>query len=54
MPAGIKDSELFNLINEVEINCPVCLKYKKAPLKPVVGFSLSKDFKCNSNGLEGN
>ena len=42
--AGIKDSELFNLINEVEVNCPVCLKYKKAPPKPVVGFSLSKDF----------
>ena len=42
--AGIKDSELFNSINEVEVNCPVCLKYKKAPLKPVVGFSLSKRF----------
>ena len=42
--ADIKDSELFNLINKVEVKCPVCLKYKKAPLKPVVGFSLSKDF----------
>ena len=41
---AIKNSELFNLINEVEVNSPVCLKYKKAPLKPVVGFSLSKDF----------
>ena len=42
--AGMKDSELFNLINEVEVNSPVCLKYKKAPLKPVVGISLSKGF----------
>ena len=29
--AGIKDSERFTLINQVEVNCPVCLKYKKAP-----------------------
>ena len=29
-------------INEVEVNCPVCLK--KAPLKPTVRFSLLKDF----------
>ena len=40
----IVDKEVFDLVNEIGEKCTVCLKYKKAPLKPVVGFSLSRDF----------
>ena len=42
--SGIVDKELDDLINETGEKCTVCLKYKKAPLKPVVDFSLSRDF----------
>ena len=42
--SGIVDKELVDLINEVEEKCTVFLKYKKAPLTPVVVFSLSRDF----------
>ena len=42
--AGINDEHIVDLINSVEQTCTVCLKYKKAPLRPVVGFSLSRDF----------
>ena len=41
--SGIVDKEL-DLVNEIGEKCTMCLKYKKAPLKPVVGFSLSRDF----------
>ena len=40
----IEDNELFELIDEIGEDCSICLKYKKAPLKPVVGLSLSKRF----------
>ena len=42
--SGIVDKELFDLVNEIGEKCTVCLKYTKAPLKSVVGFSLSRDF----------
>ena len=42
--SGIVDKELVDLINGIREKCTVCLKYKKASLKPVVGFSLSRDF----------
>ena len=42
--SGIEDNELFGLIAEIEEDCPICLKHKKAPLKPVVALSLSKQF----------
>ena len=32
------------MISKVEKSCSVCLQYKKAPLEPVLKFSLSKDF----------
>ena len=41
--SGIKNNERSELINEIG-DCSICLKYKKAPLKPVVGLSLSKHF----------
>ena len=42
--SGIEDNELFELIDEIGEDCSICLKYKKALLKPVVGLSLSKQF----------
>ena len=40
----IEDSGLFELIDEIGEDCSISLKYKKAPLKPVVGLSLLKHF----------
>ena len=40
--SGIEDYELFELIDEIGGNCSICLKYKKAPLQPVVRLPLSK------------
>ena len=42
--SGIVDKELVDLVNKIGEKCTMCLKYKKAPLKPVVGFLLSQDF----------
>ena len=41
----IVDKDLDDFIIEIEEKCAVCLKYNKAPLKLVVGFPLSRDFK---------
>lgn len=41
--SGINYNELVDGISKVEERCLVSLWYKKAPFKPVVGFSLSKD-----------
>ena len=41
---GTVNKELVDLINEAGEKCTVYLKYNKAPLKPVVDFSLSQDF----------
>ena len=42
--ANIHDKELIQEINNIEEQCDICLKYKKPKLRPVVGFSLSRDF----------
>ena len=38
------DSEFLELIKEVCDNCEICLKFKKPPLRPVVGMTLGKKF----------
>lgn len=38
------DKELVDLVNEIREECTVCLKYKTVPLKPVVVFSLLRNF----------
>ena len=38
---------MLNLLDLIEKNCEICIKYKKPSLKPAVKFSLSKQF----NGL---
>ena len=42
--SGIVDKELNDLINNIGEKCTVCLKFKKASLKPVVGFLQLQDF----------
>ena len=32
------------MIQEVEDTCEICIKYKKPHSRPVVGFSLGKEF----------
>ena len=32
------------MIDKIEEDCLICLKYKKARLKPLLGLSLSKHF----------
>lgn len=36
---------ILKLFVEIENCCEICTKYKQPGLKPLVGFSLSKDFK---------
>ena len=40
------------MIDEIGEDCSICLKYKKAPLKQVVGLSLSKHFNVISMDLK--
>ena len=42
--ANIHDKELIEEINNIDEQCDICLKYKKPKLRPVVGFSISRDF----------
>ena len=42
--AGIKDKEFISVLQEVSLKCDLCNRYKKAPPRPVVGFSLAKRF----------
>lgn len=42
--SGIQCNEIFDTICETEENWSIWMKYEKSPLKPVVEFSLSKDF----------
>ena len=42
--SSINDDELLKLFVEIENCCKICTKYKQPGLKPLVGFSLSKDF----------
>ena len=42
--AGINDSQLLKLVDNVVENCDRCDRYKKPPARPVVGFSKADDF----------
>ena len=42
--AGCTDARIFEAIKEVSFNCEVCLKTKRAPLRPTVGFPLATHF----------
>jgi len=42
--AGTTDERVFDAIKEVTLQCDVCLRNKKAPLRPVVGFPIASSF----------
>ena len=42
--SNYKNKELNDLIREVSKNCETCLRYKRAPPRPVVGMPLSNRF----------
>ena len=42
--AGVKDQEFIEKIQSVQDRCNICIKYKKAPAKPIVCAPLAKQF----------
>ena len=42
--AGLLDKELCNIINDVVESCDTCIRFKKAPPRPIVGLSKASDF----------
>ena len=42
--AGIKDREFLKICEEFPLSCDICLTLKRAPPRPVVGFSLATTF----------
>jgi len=42
--AGVRNGNISKLLLDVTENCDICLKYKRLPPKPVVGFPLASDF----------
>ena len=42
--AGVVDTEFRETIRSIEKKCEICKRYKKHKPRPVVGFSLAKDF----------
>ena len=42
--AGTTDQRVFDVVKEVTSQCDVCLRNKKAPLRPAVGFPIASSF----------
>ena len=42
--SGIENKDLFKLVNEVSVNCDTCVRHKRSPLRPAVGFPLASTF----------
>ena len=42
--AGVVDKKFLNMFDTIEDECDICIRYKKAPLRPIVGFTLAKEF----------
>jgi transposase InsO family protein len=42
--AGATDQKVFDSIKDVTAQCNVCIRNRRAPLKPVVGFPLASEF----------
>ena len=43
--AGISDKDLLDMVKDLDKSCEICMRYKRPSSRPVVGFSLSHDFK---------
>ena len=42
--AGVVDSRFLALIEEVTVGCDVCKRHSRTPSRPIVSFSLARDF----------
>ena len=42
--SGVDDKSVFDVVKDVSTNCETCKRYKKSPLRPVVGFPLASTF----------
>ena len=42
--AGVVDKKFLNMFDTIEDECDICIRYKKAPLRPIVGFTLAREF----------
>ena len=42
--AGVVDNKFLNMTDTIENECDICIKYKNAPLRLIVGFTLAKEF----------
>ena len=42
--AGVSDPKFFETLEDVEKSCDICKRFKKGPLRPVVGFDMAKVF----------
>ena len=42
--AGVNDPDFFEMLEKIEKECETCKKFQKGPLRPVVGFSMAKEF----------
>ena len=42
--ADVDNKAVFDMVKEVSLSCDTCKRYKKSPLRPVVGFPLAREF----------
>ena len=42
--AHVDSKVVFDMVKDVSASCDTCKRYKKSPLRPVVGFPLARDF----------
>ena len=42
--AGIENKDLFTELEQIDVNCNTCKRYKKASPRPIVSFPLAKEF----------
>ena len=41
---GLRDTEFFEILNDLPLSCETCIRYKKNMPRPIVGFSLGTHF----------
>ena len=42
--AGVNDYQFLSILESISFDCQICAKYKRSNPRPVVGFSLAKEF----------
>ena len=42
--AGVNDDQFLSILESISFDCEICAKYKRSNPRPVVGFSLAKEF----------